>query len=141
MRLVERIVGVDASLTDTWQTLIKAEDWPRWMPVRSVETNPPGKIDRNTSAVIRWNSGRPMSVVVTEFRPGRSFRWTGRVLGASVSYDHVATSVNGGSEILFILEVTGPTSRLVAGFLRRTYERVLDEAVPELRAILTHDAG
>ncbi len=136
MRLVERIVGVDASLTDTWQTLIKAEDWPKWMPVRSVETSPPGKIDKSTSAVIRWNSGRPMSVVVTEFRPGRSFRWTGRVFGASVSYDHVATSAGAGSEILFILEVGGPTARIVARFLEPTYERALDEAVPKLRAML-----
>ena len=92
MRLVERIVGVDASLTETWQALIKAEDWPTWMPVRSVDTSPPGKVDKSTSAVIRWNSGRPMSVVVTEFRPGRSFRWSGRVFGATVAYDHVATS-------------------------------------------------
>ncbi len=141
MRLVERIVGVDASLTDTWQALIRAEDWPNWMPVRSVETNPPGKIDRNTSAVIRWNSGRPMSVVVTEFRPGRSFRWTGRVFGASVSYDHVATSAGDGSEILFILEATGPTAPLVARFLKPAYERALDEAVPELRALLAEVDG
>ena len=53
MRLVERIVGVDASLTETWQALIKAEDWPNWMPVRSVEASPPGKVDKSTSAGIR----------------------------------------------------------------------------------------
>lgn len=141
MRLVERIVGLDASLTDTWQALIKADEWSRWMPVRSVETSPPGKIDRNTSAVIRWNSGRPMSVVVTEFRPGRSFRWTGRVFGASVSYDHVATSAGTGSEVLFILEVNGPTAPIVARFLKPAYERALDEAVPALRTMLADTAG
>ena len=141
MRLVERIVGVEASLTDTWQALIKADDWPKWMPVRSVETSPPGKVDKNTSAILRWNSGRPMRVVVTEFRPGRSFRWTGRVFGASVSYDHVATSAGNDSEILFILEATGPTAPLVARFLRPAFERALDEAVPKLRAMLAAESG
>lgn len=136
MRLVERIVALNASLTDTWQTLIDAEQWPTWMPVRSVETSPKGKIDRNTSATIRWNSGRPMRVVVTEFRPGRSFRWSGRVLGSTVSYDHVATSAGNGSEVLFILEVAGPTARLVAGPLRRAYTRALDEAIPDLQRVL-----
>lgn len=141
MRLVERIVGVEASLTDTWQTLIKADDWPQWMPVRRLETYPPGKVDKSTSAVIRWSSGRPMSVIVTEFRPGRSFRWTGRVFGASVSYDHVVTAAGPGSEILFILEATGPTAPLVARFLKPAYERSLDEAVPKLRAILAGQPG
>lgn len=136
MRLVDRIVAVDASLTDTWQTLIDAEQWPTWMPVRSVEMSPKGKIDRNTSAVIRWNSGRPMSVVVTEFRPGRSFRWSGRLLGSTVSYDHVVTSSQQGAEVLFILEVVGPTARLVAGPLRRAYDRALDEAIPDLQRVL-----
>jgi hypothetical protein len=141
VRLVERIVAVDASLTETWQALIKAEDWPKWMPVRAVDTSPHGKVDKSTSAVIRWNSGRPMSVVVTEFRPGRSFRWTGRVFGATVSYDHVATSAGSGSEILFILEASGPTAPLVARFLKPAYERALDEAVPKLRAMLASEHG
>ncbi len=136
MRLVDRIVEVNASLTDTWQTLIDAESWPTWMPVRSVETTPKGKVDRNTSATIRWNSGRPMQVVVTEFRPGRSFRWSGRLLGATVSYDHVVTASQNGAEVLFILEVVGPTARVVAGPLRRAYERALDEAVPDLQRVL-----
>ena len=132
MRLVDRLARFDAGLTDVWQTLIDADGWPRWMPVREVDVSPEGKIDRNTSAVIRWNSGRPMSVTVDEFRAGRSFRWSGRLFGATVSYDHVATASGTGSEVLFILEVTGPTARLVAGPLRRAYDRALDEAIPAL---------
>lgn len=135
MRLVDRVVKLDASLTDTWQTLIDAPGWPRWMPVRSVETHPPGHIDSNTSAVIHWNSGRPMTVVVDEFRPGRSFRWSGSFLGSKISYDHVATAMHDHTEVLFILEVTGPTARLLAPWLRKTYDHVLDEAIPELRHV------
>jgi hypothetical protein len=66
---------------------------------------------------------------------------TARVLGAIVSYDHVATSAGSGSEILFILEATGPTAPLVARFLKPAYERALDEAVPKLRAMLAANAG
>lgn len=134
MRPVDRLVAVDASLTDTWQTLIDAEKWPEWAPhVRKIDVSPPGKVDRNTSATIRFTSGRSMHVVVTEFRPGRSFRWTGRLLGSTVSYDHVATAAGEGSEILFILEVTGPTAPLVSRWLGRAYGRQLDDAIPSLQ--------
>ena len=134
MRPVDRLAYIDASLTDTWQTLIDAEHWPEWAPhLREVEVHPDGKVDRNTSASLRFTSGRSMHVAVTEFRPGRSFRWTGRVFGASVSYDHVVTSAGGGSEILFIMEVTGPTAGLVGRWLGRAYDRQLDKAIPELK--------
>ena len=134
MRPVDRLVAVDASLTDTWQTLIDAESWPEWAPhIRNVEVSPPGKVDRNTSATIRFTSGRSMHVVVTEFRAGRSFRWTGRFLGATVSYDHVATAAGEGSEILVLMEVTGPTAPLVSRWLGRAYNKQLDDAVPRLR--------
>lgn len=134
MRVVDRIVTFDVPHTDVWQALIDAESWPEWMPVRSVETRPPGRpIDRNTEALVRWNSGRPMGLVVDEFRAGRSFRWSGPVFGSKVSYDHVATSVGGSTEVLFILEVTGPTSRLVGPVLRRAYDAALDDAIPALR--------
>ena len=138
MRPVDRLVAVDASLTDTWQTLIDAEKWPEWAPhIRKIDVNPPGKIDANSSATIRFTSGRPMHVAVTEFRAGRFFRWTGRFLGSTVSYDYVATAAGQGSEILFIMEVTGPTARLVSAWLGRTYSRQLDDAIPRLREHLT----
>ena len=134
MRVVDRIVSFDASLTEVWQRLIDASSWPEWMPVRSIETRPAGRpIDGNTDAVIRWNSGRPMSVTVDEFRAGRSFRWSGRALGSTISYDHVATSVDGATEVLFICEVTGPTSRVVGPIVRRAYDAALDDAIPALR--------
>ena len=67
MRPVDRLVAVDAPLTDTWQTLIDAESWPEWVSgLRSVEVHPPGKVDRNTSATLRYTSGRSMYVAVTE---------------------------------------------------------------------------
>lgn len=134
MRPVDRLVAVDAPLTDTWQTLIDAEKWPEWVSgLRSVEVHPPGKVDRNTSATLRYTSGRSMYVAVTEFRPGRSFRWTGRFFGSSVSYDHVVTSAGRGSEILFIMEVTGPTARFVGPWLGRAYARQLDGSIPRLK--------
>lgn len=134
MRPVDRLVAVDAPLTDTWQTLIDAEKWPDWVSgLRDVGVHPPGKVDRNTSATLRYSSGRSMYVAVTEFRPGRSFRWTGRFLGASVSYDHVVTSTGQGSEILFIMEVTGATARLVAAWLGRAYARQLDGSIPRFQ--------
>lgn len=136
MRVVDRVFSVDAGLTETWQTLIDMAGWPRWMPhLRGVEVYPPGKLDRSTSATIRARSGRPLSVVVTDFRPGRSFRLTGRVLGSVVSYDHVATSLGTGSEVLMILEVTGPTASLVGRWLGKSYNRQLDDAIPKFRAL------
>ena len=134
MRVVDRIVTFEASLTDVWQALIDAESWPEWMPVRSVDVRPEGRpVDRNSEGIVRWNSGRAMLLHVDEFRPGRSFRWSGRFFGSKVSYDHVATPVNGATEVLFILEVTGPTSRVVGPLLRRAYDAALDDAIPALR--------
>lgn len=135
MRLVDRLVTLDVPLTSTWQTLIDPATWPDWMPVRRMDVSPDGHIDHNTSGVIHWRSGRAMRVRVTEFRAGRSFRLTGSVFGSTVSYDFVATSAGEGSEVLFILETTGPTAPLLGRFLRRSYDRQLDEAIPAFRQV------
>ena len=101
--------------------------------LRSVEVRPNAKVDHNTSATIRQKSGRTLNVSVTEFRAGRSFRLTGRFMGSTVSYDHVATASGTGSEVLMILEVNGPTAAVVGRLLGKAYERQLDDAIPAFR--------
>lgn len=104
--------------------------------LRTVDVRPAGKVDHNTSATIRQKSGRSLDVAVTEFRAGRSFRLTGRLMGATVSYDHVATASGAGSEVLMILEVTGPTAAVVGRWLGKAYERQLDDAIPAFQRLV-----
>lgn len=80
-QMLSRSFEVQAPPDASWTTLIDAEAWPSWARHLSrVDLTPPGTVDLDTSAVLVLTNRTKARVVVTDFRPGRRFRWEGRFM-------------------------------------------------------------
>ena len=135
-----RSVVVDAPLEVAWAYLSTPEQWPQtWAGhIRQVECDPPGAVTATTQGVLRMKEGFTSRLTMTEFRPGRNWKWVGRGrIGPTLVFDHRFNAVDENrTEIDFVVETAGflePVfGRLNSVYLGRKLDRNLPRLVADL---------
>src|SRR5262249_21082463 len=93
--LLSRQFTVDRPLEQAWQHLARAERWPTWAKhIRQVELQPPGEVGPNTTGRLTLSNGVKSALTMTEFNPQRNWKWVGRFLWLTVSFDHRFEELN-----------------------------------------------
>ena len=88
-RLLQREFEVAVPLGDAWRFLARVEDWPRWAAhIRRVDVTPPGEVGPGSSGCIYLRNGIKSTFRMSDFRPGKSWKWLGPFLWLTVHYDH-----------------------------------------------------
>lgn len=137
---LRRSVLVDAPLEVAWNYLAEPERWPKtWAGhIRRVECDPPGAITATTTGVIKMKAGFKSSMRMTEFQPGRTWKWIGRGrIGPTTSFDHQFKALDRDrTRIDFVVETEGFLEPLFGRITGRYLGRQLDRNLPRLVAQL-----
>lgn len=137
-QLLTRTFDVEPQPPQVWDALVDAEAWPQWARhIARVDLTPPGPVSDSTHAVIVLTNRTKARVAVTEFEPGRRFRWDGSFLWLDLAYDHlVEATSNGGSTVTFTVHGNGSGISSLGRLFARIYARNLDRAIPRFQTQL-----
>jgi hypothetical protein len=132
--LVFRQFTVDRPLEKAWQHLARVEQWPTWAKhIRQVELQPLGELGPNTRGHLCLSNGVKSALTMTEFNPYRNWKWVGRFLWLTVSFDHRFEELNPTqTKLTWIVEAQGFGMSVLRRFLAKFYGQNLDRAIPLL---------
>jgi len=125
---------VPVSSAEAWQFLARVEDWPRWAAhIRRIHLIPPGEIGPSSFGCIHLQAGIRATFRVTEFEPGKSWKWVGPFLWLTVHYDHRFDAVAPTqTRLTWIVDAEGFGSAVVGRLFIRSYSKNLDRAILRL---------
>lgn len=138
--LIDREFTVNVSSERAWQHLARLDQWPTWAHhIKHIEVQPPGELGDHSSGVIQLTNGMRSTFRMTEFNPGRNWKWVGPFLWLTIQYDHRFESLSSGrTKLRFVLEANGfgvtVLGRLLAGLYRRNLERAIPILVKEMES-------
>ncbi len=137
-RLLERTFPVATTPEAAWTTVADASAWPTWAGhLRRVDLTPTGLVTPTTEAKLTLSNRTTATVAVTEFDPGRHFRWEGRFLWLALGYDHtIEPTEDGTARITFAVDGDGFGVSTLGRLFAAIYARNLDRAIPRLQAQL-----
>lgn len=132
--LIEREFIVNVSLERAWQHLAHLDQWPTWAHhIRRIEVHPQGELGPQSSGVIQLANGMKATFRMTEFNPGRNWKWVGPFLWLTVYYDHCFESLSSHqTRLTFVLEASGFGTGFFGQLFAKVYRRDLEKAIPLL---------
>ena len=143
MLYVERSRFISVPPTRVYEAFVDLDHWLEWNThIQQVKLigDGPLAVDSRTRVSVK---GLPVPATnwrVTEIVPGRSFSWRSSVLpGVRVDFDHVAEPADGGTNVIFRIDIGGPLVFLAwpLGFL---YSVNLARSLNRLKRMLEQEA-
>ena len=134
--LLRREFIVDMPLDDAWRHLAHVEKWPSWAKhIKQIDVQPPGELGPKSTGLIRLSNGIKSAFTMTEFNPGRNWKWVGGFLWLTVHYDHRFEDVNPRqTKLVWIIEGTGFGVSVFGKLFAKIYNKNLATAIPALVA-------
>ena len=132
--LLMRRFSVDVPREKAWEHLANVEQWPTWARhIRRIELQPAGPLRDNSRGVIRLTNGIRSTFRMTEFQPGRNWKWSGSFLWITIHYDHRFRRIDESrTEIEFHVEGEGVGVAIFGRMFAAVYALNLDRAIPKL---------
>jgi hypothetical protein len=136
--LVERAFEVPVPAHDAWSALANVAAWPSWAPhIAAARTTPPGPVGADTSGTFRFRPAGRSRFTMTDFDPPRSWTWTGRVMGASIDYEHHFEPLSPEATRLVWRVRSRGRAGIRARLFAAIYGRLIDRAWPRFQASVT----
>lgn len=125
-----------ASPETVWKLLIDVENWPKTFTPHLKEAHLEGSVRLNGSGWVRTKLPPVRSTfTVNSVTPGRQWSWRGKLMWLTMNFNHRCQPINGGTRIVFDVDLTGPFAGLIRPVSRLTYrpqmERALDLLVEQ----------
>lgn len=132
--LIDREFIVKVSSERAWQHLTRLDQWPTWARhIKRIEVQPPGELDNHSSGVIQLANGMKSTFRMTEFNPGRNWKWVGPFVWLTVQYDHRFEPLSSDqTRLRFVLEASGFGVNVFGRVFAKIYRRNLARAIPLL---------
>jgi len=143
MTRISREFTVYVPLAVAWQHLASVEGWPSWAKhIRRAELTPRGQLTSQSSGTFHLGNGVRSTFKMAEYNPHNNWKWVGRFLWLSVSYDHRFQSLAAEqTKLIWTIEVEGVGERSLGRVFVAIYRRNLDKAIPnliaEMKSLLT----
>jgi hypothetical protein len=134
LTLLRREFIVERGIDDAWRHLARIEQWPSWARhIKKIDLSPPSELGPGSTGVLYLRNGIKSTFKVTEFLSGRSWRWVGGFLWATVDYDHLFTKLSDSrTSITFVVSARGCCISTIGRLFAWIYKRNLDVAIPHL---------
>ncbi len=131
---IRRQFVVEVSASAAWQHLAQISRWPTWAKhIRRIELFPEGEITQRSSGTIHLRNGVRSTFHMTEFNPGRNWKWIGPFLWLTVHYDHRFEPIDDAhTKLTWIVGLTGFGATIIGRIFAKVYERNLDRVIPHL---------
>ena len=132
--LLSRQFTVEQPLGKAWQHLARVERWPSWAKhIRQVALQPPMELGPNTTARLTLSNGVKSTLTMTEFNPQRNWKWAGRFLWLTITFDHRFEALSPlQTKLTWIVEANGFGVSVFRRLLAKFYGQNLDRAIPLL---------
>ena len=101
-RMLERSIDVSADVRAAWAHLLEPVRWPSWAThIRRVDVTPPGPVRLGSRGIVRLKNGTKATQVVTALVEQSHWRWDGKFLWFTLTYDHCFEPLpSGGCPVL-----------------------------------------
>ena len=134
--LLRRSFTVDRPLEDAWRHLARVEQWPSWAKhIQRVTMEPAGQLGPTSTGYIQLSNGIRSAFTITEFKSYRNWKWVGRFLWLTVSYDHRFEELSPTvTKLSWLVEASGVGVSMIGRLFAKVYCRNLDRAIPLLVA-------
>jgi len=132
--LIDREFIVNVPLERAWEHLAQIDKWPTWAQhIKQIEMHPQHALGPHSSGVIHLANGMKSMFRMTEFNPGRNWKWAGPFLWLTIHYDHRFESLSSNqTKLRFILESSGFGVGFFGPVFAKVYSRNLERAIPLL---------
>lgn len=136
MTQIRREFTVDVALALAWQHLASVERWQSWAKhIRRAELVPPGQLTSRSSGAFHLKNGIRSTFKMVEYNPPHNWKWVGRFLWLSVSYDHQFEALAAErTKLIWTVQVEGVGESSFGRAFAAIYRRNLDKAIPNLIA-------
>lgn len=133
---IHREFFVDIPSVVAWRHLVSVRGWPSWAKhIRRVELSPSGVLTSQSTGVFYLKNHVRSEFKMAEYHPPHSWKWIGRFLWLSVSYDHRFEPVTTDrTKLIWTVEVDGIGASTFGRAFALLYCRNLDQAIPALVA-------
>lgn len=134
--LLRRSFTVDQPLENAWHHLARVEQWPSWAKhIQRVNKEPAGELGPTSTGYIQLSNGIKSAFTMTEFKPYSNWKWVGRFLWLTVSYDHRFEELSPTvTKLTWLVEASGVGVSMIGRLFAKVYSRNLDRAIPLLVA-------
>jgi hypothetical protein len=134
LTLIDRQFTVNVSLERAWHHLARVDQWPTWAHhIKHIEMSPKGELGPQSTGVIQLANGMKSTFRVTEYNPGRNWKWVGPFLWLTIEYDHHFESLSTDeTRLRFVLDAMGFGAALFGRLFAGIYRRNLETAIPIL---------
>jgi hypothetical protein len=103
---------------------------------------PAGKLGPQTTGIMHLSNRMKPAFTVTEFNPPHNWKWIGRILWATIEYDHVFQEVSPEqTRLIWTVGAEGFAVSIFGSLFAKIYQKNLDTAVPLLVAEMNSSKG
>jgi len=129
---IENVIAINTPVPRVWGLTLDVESWPEHSPtMTSIERLDDGPLAVGSKARVKQPAQRAKVWTVTELDPERSFAWSTRVMGTTMTGRHMMAPSGDGTTQTLTVDIEGPLAPLVGALVRR----------PILKAISTENQG
>lgn len=119
-----------ASCDAVWDLLADVDRWPNTFARHLKRARLEGPLEPGTTAVVE-NRSPPTRTTFTvhSVSPGRRFAWSGTIMGLTMDFDHRCEPTEGGSRVIFDVDLDGPLAGVVRSVVRPVYDPKMQRAL------------
>ena len=117
---IEHTIEIDAPVKRVWELTLDVESWPQLSPTfTSVERLDAGSIAVGSQARIKQPGQRVKVWTVTKLDPEKTFAWSTKSLGMTMTGIHSLESADGTTVNTLAVEIEGSLAGVVGSLLRQ----------------------
>ena len=132
MNLIDRQFVVNVSPERAWHHLARVDQWKTWARhIKHIELSPEGVLGPQSSGVIHLANGMKSTFRMTEYNPGRNWKWVGPFLWLTIEYDHQFESMNSDqTRLRWVVDAHGFAVGVFGKLFAKVYRGNLEKAIP-----------
>jgi uncharacterized membrane protein len=123
---LENETVIAAPVDAVWRLTENIEGWPSVTPtVTDIERLDTGALRVGSTARLTQPGLPPKVWTVTAFEPNERFEWETRIYGVRFTGRHLLEATGSGTRNTLVLDLTGPTSRLLGAMAGKKLRKSL----------------
>ena len=140
--LLRRDFTVEAPLDTAWRTFADVAIWPAWAPhLRRVSVTPAGLIGPASVGSLSFRPVGRSAFRISAYEERIHWEWVGKVLWLTIRYDHRFAADSAGTRMTWTVSQEGVRRTVVGRVFASLYGRLVDRAIPRLKAQLAAASG
>lgn len=122
---VQNIIDISAPIERVWDLTMDVETWPDITPTMTSVELLDTPLQLGSDARIKQPGQRQRTWTVTELEPQRSFAWSTKMLGLSMTGAHHLEATDDGTRNTLIVDIEGSFAPIIGPLLKRPIAKAI----------------